>query len=75
MWAATSYGTYLLMVVSSVPVDDAVAGRRWWRDDSWRFLETPLLSRKEALDLETLWPLEKLLVVDSARLEENIFCL
>lgn len=53
-------------MVSSL-ADEAVAGLRC--RDSWRFLVMPLSLLKEELDLDTLWPLEKLLLEVSKRLE------
>lgn len=54
------------MMVSSL-ADEAVAGLRW--RDSWRFLVMPLSLLNEELDLDTLWPLEKLRLEVSKRLE------
>lgn len=58
------------MTVSSLAVAvEAVAGLRW--RDSCRRLVTPLSLLKEELDLLTLWLLEKLLLDDSCRLDEE----
>lgn len=63
--------TYLPMTVSSLAVAvEAVVGRRW--RDSWRLLDTPLSLLKEELDLDSLWPLEKLLLDVSNRLPNMV---
>jgi hypothetical protein len=62
--------TYFPMAVSSLAVAvEAVVGLRW--RDSCRRLVTPLSLLKEELDLLTLWLLEKLLLEDSCRLDEE----
>lgn len=59
-----------MMVSSLTLAEEAVAGLRW--RDSWRFLVMPLSLLKEELDLDTLWPLEKLRLEVSILLENIV---